>query len=118
MKPIVKGILSPDEPDLATYSPPESDDFGFLLQLLIGPENADGMESFQVVVCTPKWLSKKHHQSEIVIGRHHLIVFEYDYNRLMAFVRSYVSQCAGENWKEIALKLARFGHWEFEDYVP
>jgi hypothetical protein len=22
----------------------------------------------------------------------------------------------GENWHDIAVKLARYGHWEFEDY--
>lgn len=116
MRPVIKAALSPDVPELSTFSPPEQDNFVFLLQLLIGPNNAEGMESFQVTVCTPKWLSTNHTQSEIIIGRHYLIVFEYDYHRLMSRINSIVAECTGDNWQEIALKLSRFAMWEFEDY--
>ena len=118
MKPTIKAVISPDVQDLSGYSPNEPDNFGFLLQLLIGPENEEGAESFQVMVCTPKWLSTKHEKTEVVIGRHLLIVFEYDHENLMSAIDSYVSQCNGHSWEEVALKLARFGRWEFEDYNP
>ncbi|MCC6612870.1 MAG: immunity 8 family protein [Anaerolineae bacterium] len=117
MKATVKAVLSPDIPDLAQYSPTEQDNFGFLLQLLIGPENGDGMESLEVTVCTPKWLATLHDSSEIIVGQHHLIVFEYDYDLLMRRVNSLVAQCDGDTWNEVALKLTRIAKWEFEDHA-
>lgn len=118
MKPAIKSIISPDIEDLSNYVPKEQDNFGFLLQLLIGPENEAGMESFEVTVCTPTWLSTKYEKTEIISGRHCLIVFEYNYDRMMSVINSYVTQCNGNSWKDVALKLARFAKWEFEDYVP
>lgn len=117
MKAILKDIMSPDVPDLATYTPNAPDNFGLLFQLFIGPENEIGEESFQLVVCTPTWLAT-HYKSGFIIGRHHLVVFTYDYNAILDFITSQITQCTGNTWKEIAIKLSRFAHWEFEDYKP
>lgn len=54
VKAILKGVVSPDVPDLAGYVPAEPENFGFLLQLLIGLEDDAGFESFGVMVCTPQ----------------------------------------------------------------
>lgn len=116
MKPIIKTIISPDVSDLLTYVPNEQDNFGFLLQLLIGPENEEGMESFQVIVCTTRWLEKKYQREDIIIGRHYLLVFEYNYSRIVQKIESYLDQCVGETWLDVAEKVARLGKWEFEDY--
>lgn len=118
MKPSIKAVTSPDVEDLSGYVPKEPDNFGFLLQLLIGPENEAGMESFDLMVCTPKWLVEKHEKTEIISGQHHLIAFEYDFNRLMSVINTYIARCEGSTWEEVALKLAHFGRWEFEDYMP
>lgn len=116
MKPILKSFHSPDVPDLRSYSPDDPENFGFLLQLMIGPEDEEGFESFDVIVCTPKWLRKNHKKDDVVIGRHYLIVFEFDLQRLLEAVRAFCEQCVGDSWPEVAKKLARFGKWEFEDY--
>lgn len=117
MKAQIKAILSPDIEDLASYEPLNPENFGFALQLLIGPQDLEGLESYQVTVCTPQWLSTHYEKDRIVIGRHHLIVFEYNYPRLLEFMTRYVERHVGSTWRDIANRLSRFGQWEFEDYV-
>jgi Immunity protein 8 len=62
-----------------SFQPTEIDNFGFLLQILVGPEEGIGEESFDVMVCTPRWLIENHSPEDIVSGRHMLIMFRYDY---------------------------------------
>ncbi len=114
----LKRLHSPDVHDLRSFAPEVSDNFGFLLQAMIGPKAMDGAESFDIVVCTPRWLSEHHDRSNIVLGRHYLIVFEYDYDRLVDMIADFCSKCSGQTWQEIAMRLGRLGKWEFEDYQP
>jgi hypothetical protein len=116
MKAALKSYSSPDVYSLPDYVPDNKKSFGFLLQLFVGPADGDGHESFDVIVCTPKWLSDTHNKDEVVIGRHYLIVFEYNFARIMEEIEAYLDLCIGETWHEIALKVARLGYWEFEDY--
>jgi hypothetical protein len=117
VKAIVKGSISPDVNDLENYIAPDSANFGFLMQLLIGPENEEGFESFDIVVCTPQWLSETHASDDIIIGRHHLIVFEYNYDRILKKINSYIEELNENTWPALAQKIARLGKWEFEDYT-
>lgn len=117
MRAELKRLHSPDVQNLASYVPVQRDNFGFLLQVMFGPLAHEGEESFDVMVCTPEWL-KKNHKADFIIGRHYLIVFQYDYNRLFDFLKEYCSRCAGETWQEVAQQLGRLGKWEFEDYKP
>ncbi len=114
--PELKHILSPDIDDLGTYYPEDAESFGFLLQLIIGPKNQEGAESFQVTVCTPAWLSRNFSKDEIVLGRHYLILFGYNYQRLINRINKYLQHCSGETWHEVALKVGRLGLWEFEGH--
>lgn len=118
MKPEIKRLHSPDIDDLVTYQPQGTDAFSFLLQIIAGPEGQDGEESFDVVVCSPAWLVQNIGNDEIVIGRHHLIMANYDYEQLVKFIRDQCAKCSGRDWEEVANKLGRLGQWEFEDYVP
>lgn len=116
MKAVLKALISPDAQNLAEYIPPDKASFGLLFQLLIGPEGEEGFESFQTVVCTPKWLTDTHGKDEVVIGRHYLIVFAYNFERIMEEIQAFLDTCTGETWHEVALKVGRLGYWEFEDY--
>jgi hypothetical protein len=82
---------------------------------MVGPRGVDGQESFDIV-CTPKWLLDHHDRNDIVTGRHLLIVFEYSYERLLEKISSLCIECSGQTWQELAVKLGRWGKWEFEDY--
>jgi hypothetical protein len=118
MKSEIKYFHSPDVDPVETYAPPDKTDFCFLLQIIVAPEGQPGEESFDVVVCSPKWLLRNLGETKILIGRHHLIMNEYNYERLVAFIRDEFGKCSGKDWKEVAEKLGRIGQWEFEDYVP
>ena len=118
MKAALQRLHSPDIPDLETYEPEKPDSFGFLLQVIVSPEGVEGEESFDVEVCTPGWLVERSSKDAILLGRHLLIVFEYDFNNIRNFLAKYVAQCRGESWAEIARQLSRLGRWEFEDYMP
>jgi Immunity protein 8 len=65
------------------------------------------------MVCSPEWLQQ---QSAPMIGRHHLIVRNFSYADLVAFVEDYLQGCEGVDWKDVANKVGRLGRWEFEDY--
>jgi hypothetical protein len=118
MRAQLRRLHSPDIENLASYTPNRSDGFGFLLQVMAGPQGREGEESFDVFVCTPEWLKENRGASDVVVGRHHLIVFRYDYDRLKRFLEGYCYQCSGETWQEVAQQLGRLGKWEFEDYKP
>jgi len=116
MRAEIKAILTPDVEDLSTYQPDDPEIFGFLLQLLIGPKNAEGEESFQMMVCTPKWMLENFPKDRILLGSHHLIVFEYNYQALMKYLYRYVGTLDADTWQELAQKVTQLGAWEFENY--
>jgi hypothetical protein len=83
---------------------------------MIGPATGLGEESFDIMVCTPEWLKRKYPETGIILGRHHLIVFRYDYQALEEYIAGFASRCCGETWQDLASQLSRLGKWEFEDY--
>ncbi len=115
--PLLKELHSPDI-DLDRYRPEEVDCFGFLLQAFFGSSDGAGSESFDILVCTPKWLEQELSEDEIISGRHRLIVKRYDLSAIHRFLSNYAQHCTGASWHEAARKLARLGAWEFEDYTP
>jgi hypothetical protein len=77
----------------------------------------EGAESFDVTVCTPQWLAEHCPTDAILVGRHHLLVMEYDFARIQSYLRQPIETCVGETWEEVALQVGRLGKWEFEDYT-
>jgi hypothetical protein len=116
MRAVLRRLHSPDIYDLATFTPRKPDNFGLLLQILVGPENGAGEESFDVFVCTPRWLLENHRDEDIVMGRHTLIMFGYDSDRLQRMIRERVPEARGTSCQDVVVKLGRLGRWEFEDY--
>ncbi len=116
MKAEIKYFHSPDVYELEKYVPIENDNFGFLLELEIGIVGKDGADLFNIMLCTPKWLINNNKNDEIIFGRHHLIVFEYNYQKIYKTLNDYISNIDCENWEEIANIISRIAHWEFEDY--
>jgi hypothetical protein len=118
MKAKLKSLHSPDV-DLASFSPVDPTNFGFLLQAMIGPDGQEGAESFEIQVCTPKWLVDRHEQGvfpDIILGMYMMFVFSYDLRQISRTLERYCERCVGDNWQALAAKLARLGAWEYEDY--
>ena len=115
MRAVVRRIHSPDI-DLVTGQVEDPEDFGILLQVMVGPVDGPGEESFDVMVCTPAWLARRVREQGPVIGRHYLIVDAYDRDKIEGFLRRRIESLEAEDWGELARKIGRIGMWEFEDY--
>jgi hypothetical protein len=115
MQAELKSLFSPDADPLKDFRP--QGPFGILVMAIVGPAGGRGEESFDFVLCTPDWFSAQIN-SDFTVGRHYLFVQRFDYAKLEAFVRNYCASCVGATWDEVAEKMSRLGHWEFEDYRP
>ncbi len=109
-------LHSPDVPDMATYTPEDPTHFSILVQAMVGPRGEQGEESFDFIVCTPRWLEATLSQDGFVFGRHYLIVPRYDYYLIWQAIEDLCNRTDGPDWTTIANKLGRYGQWEFEDY--
>jgi hypothetical protein len=117
MRAEIHHLLTPDiDPD--TFVPDDAERFAFLVQVLAGPVGGHGEESFEFTVCTPGWLAEQIQRDGPMTGRHHVIVNSFDWPALVSFFQRLVAGCTGSDWHEVASKLSRFGHYEFEDYTP
>ncbi len=112
----LRRIYSPDAADLALWRP-DGPSWSLLLQLMVGPADAPGEESFEVTLCSAAWLQTRAAQDGIVDLRHCFVTENYDYATVVNFFAARVSRCSGDDWAQVAAKLSRIGHWEFEDYV-
>jgi hypothetical protein len=116
VRPELKRLHSPDVFDLNKPMIDDSAPFCVLLQAMFGPEGAEGEESFDMLVCNPKWIEARA-KERAFSGRHHLIVLGFDINQIRSFLVEYSGKCSGSTWSEVAEKLGRIGRWEFEDYI-
>jgi len=118
MQAVLKSLCSSDIADVESYQPEKEDSFGFVIRAMVGPMGEPGEESFNITICTPKWLAEQYGATDIVLGLHKVIVFRYDYSELRRFIEKYLMRCSGDTWGEIAQKVSLLGHWEFENYRP
>jgi Immunity protein 8 len=117
MESEVKSIMSTDIfCDLESYRPDDYESFMFPLTVSAGIKGKEGADMFDILVCSPKGLLDHYSPEEIILGRHMLIAFKLDMLFILGRIKKLFNGCIGENWDEIAVKLARIGHWEFEDY--
>lgn len=104
--------------EIDTYEPSDPSVDGQWVRMIVGPAIGPGEESFDVLICTPRWL-ETHVQTEgPIVGRHLLIANRFDLPPLLDRLRDLVNATTGSNWNEVGEKLGRIGHWEFEDYQP
>lgn len=104
--------------DVDTYVPEDPANDGIWVRLIVGPADGPGEESFDVLVCTPLWLSDAIALGGPQIGRHHLIVEPFDLALAGRFLRSRFTAAEAPDWPTLGEKLGRLGYWEFEDYQP
>ena len=119
MRATLHEIYSTDV-DLETYAPDDPQDAGLWVTMVVGPQAADddeaGEETFQVLVCTPRWLSRTVADRGPQVGRHHLVVEPFDLARAEEFLRGQVESLDEADWPALAERVGRIGRWEFEDY--
>ena len=114
----VRAIYTSNMDDLARYVPQDPERFCVSVRAMVGPETGEGEESFDISVCTPKWLEYVCQRDGFVIGRHYLMVNDYNVPHLKKLIVQLIEKCEGSSWREAAEKVGRIGYWEFEDYTP
>lgn len=114
----VRSIHLPDhEGGLQAFTPRDTEDFSVHVQLILGPEDGQGEESFEFELLTPRALSGRlESQKGPLTGRHLVFVRRYDPDVVEAWIRRWVGECRGNDWTEVGHKLSRWAFWEFEDY--
>lgn len=117
MRAAVRRLHSPDVA-LERFVPDDPENVGVLIQVLAGPVDGPGEESFDIMVCTPDWLKSWVRTHGPTIGRHHLIVERYEFARVEDFIVSAIEAEEAATWEELGLRVGRIGKWEFEDYHP
>jgi Immunity protein 8 len=116
MRARVHHLHSPDA-DLDSFVPADPGHVGILVQIMAGPADGPGTESFDVIVCTPSWLGDEARRSGPTIGRHHLIVDRFDTDQIRTYLTKVVEAEQGTSWETLAERIGRIGKWEFEDYA-
>jgi hypothetical protein len=117
MEATIRYLHSPDV-DMETFIPDDPTDIGILIQIIAGPVDGPGEESFDVMVCTPRWLERSVRPESPLIGRHYLIVHRYDPTQIRQYLTSAVESEEAPTWRELAERIGRLGKGEFEDYRP
>jgi hypothetical protein len=75
-------LHSPDADSLQEYVPEDPEAFGLLVQAMVGPEDSEGEESFDFVVCTARWFAAQPFDKGFAWPRHHLFLNRWDYSTL------------------------------------
>ena len=112
----VKAIYAGSVDALKDHVPQDPANFFLNVTVMVGPYGEKGEESFDLYVCTPAWIAEKCERDGFVKGRHLLIVPGFNPDFIRALIVKFVERCEGDSWKEVAEKVSRIGHWEFEDY--
>ncbi|CAA9373330.1 MAG: hypothetical protein AVDCRST_MAG75-283 [uncultured Propionibacteriaceae bacterium] len=89
-----------------------------LLTFHVGPSGDKGSEIFSLEVLTLTALAARIERDGPVVGRHLLIVDVIYESQVEQMIQDRLRRVAGDNWTEVASKVGRLGHWEFEDYEP
>ena len=111
-------VESPGIDDLSIYLPKNKENFSILIEVAVGYEGQkkEGGDIFGFQIYTPQWLISNYSPNEVIIPRHSLIIFEYNYDSIYQRIKKIIESCTGESWDEISQKISRYGYWEFEDY--
>ncbi|MFI9406433.1 Imm8 family immunity protein [Nocardia sp. NPDC052316] len=114
MKAELKRIHSPDV-DLDKGPVPTDSLF---VQLMIGPVDGPGEESFDLMMCTPGAQDMVVDPSDPDSSRYLLVLERIDPALLERYVEDFLRNIEQPTWRELALQIGQFAKWEFHDYCP
>jgi len=109
--PELKSLHSPDLSQ--DQEPVDPADSAVLFEASIGPKDQQDAEVFSFVAITPRALAR---DQGTRWGRGYLILNHVSWAGVDAAVRTLLSQCSGDNWAQVAERLNREMHREFEAY--
>jgi hypothetical protein len=113
----VRSIFSLDvDGPLSNFTPEDTECFELLVRVMVGPQPGEGEESFDISVCTPTWLARECERFGWVLGHHRVVFTAFHWASIESTITRLIEQHSGSSWREVALKVAQIGHWEFSDY--
>jgi hypothetical protein len=114
----LKEIMSSDH-DLRTYTPNQEDNFGIWVTATIGTVNNPGGDLFQILICTPKWLSKEYLNSDRPLSWGHpmLLTQRFNMEEIVKFINDSLAKLSADHWEELSIMISRLGDWEFSNYT-
>ncbi len=115
MKPIIK-YIEQNGYDLEAFSPEISENFWCLINLRIGSDIEEGTSDYHFQIGTPRAFDHAIQHEGPMWGRHYMIVNYFDAAEIRAAIEKKVAECARQTFEETLQVLARYFHWEFEDY--
>ncbi len=122
----LKSLYSPDAlsaPDLSMWQPTDPSNFAIYLQAFIGPGVDEASDSFDVLLCTPRWLGdnwdhpgvgKYGLSAQVKSGRGLVLMQRWDYSELDDAIRRLCSTMIGKTWADVADRIGRHLPWEFD----
>ena len=115
MRAELRTLDSADAPGgLATFVPTDPERFAIAVGATIGPPGAEGGDLFYFNVVTAGWLAEHPPPKGFEFLRV-LLVTRWDYETVRRAISDLCVRTAGNDWNEVATKLSRAAHWEFED---
>jgi Immunity protein 8 len=112
----LRGFYSSYIADLESYRPDDGENFQLAISAFIGPADGPGEEMFQFAVCTAKWLQENPPPKGFQLMRSTILLSRWDYAVLKRALTDLCMHTSADDWPTLALRLSRYGGWEFEDY--
>jgi Immunity protein 8 len=117
MRAVLRRLHSPDADPLSEFAPHDPEAFSILVQALVGPSDGEGEESFDFLVCTPRWLAAQEFEKGFVWPRSHLLLQRWDYTVVERAIGDVIVHAEGPDWPSVAAQIGRYGGWELEGYT-
>lgn len=116
MRAELKSFDSADAAEgLDQFQPPDPEAFALSVCATVGPAGGEGGDLFYFDVVTAAWLAENPPPKGFEYLRH-LLVTRWNYELVRRAISDLCLHTDGADWNEIATKLSRHAHWEFEDY--
>ena len=112
----LKSLDSADAVDgLDHFQPADPSVFSLSIGATIGLAGEEGGDLFYFNVATAAWFANDPPPKGFEFLRH-LLVTRWDYELVRRAISDLCRRTEGHDWNEVAAKLSRHAHWEFEDY--
>jgi hypothetical protein len=82
----------------------------------IGPDDGPGIELFYFEVCSPRWIEVNASEKGFEFMHSYLVLNRWSSDLVQRAIGDLCRRTEGADWREVAVKLSRYGSWEFEDY--
>ena len=115
MKAEIKFIESPDV-DIENFSFSSHLPFCVFIEVMIGPSNEAGSESFGFEFCNTEWLNEYLRESHYFEGRYRIVVKELNNKLVVNILQNLIDSIVAESWTEFTSRFSKLGYWEFENY--